>query len=62
MKNEHLVPVNIQDIVNRLGDNNLSANERLVLIQRLEAVKDYCTEALNKYNYVDFGQVRMGRK
>lgn len=62
MKNEHLVPVNIQDIVSRLGDNNLSANERLVLIQRLEAVKDYCTEALNKHNYVDFGQVRMGRK
>lgn len=62
MKNEHLVPINIQDIVNRLGDKNLSPNERLVLIQRLEAVKQYCTEALNKNNYVDFGQVHTGRK
>ena len=62
MKNEHLVPINIQDIVSRLTDNNLSTNERMVLIQRLEAVKQFCTEALNKHNYVDLGQVYSGRK
>jgi hypothetical protein len=56
------VPINIQDIVSRLKDNNLSTNERMVLIQRLEAVKQYCTDALNKHNYVDLGQVYAGRK
>jgi len=59
MKNEHLVPVNVQDIVNRLTERNLSQNERFVLIQRLEAIRDFCTEAVKKHNYVDLGQVWM---
>lgn len=58
MKNEHLVPVNVQDIVNRLSASNLSSNEKLVLLQRLEAIRDYCDREYNKHNYVDFGQVR----
>lgn len=56
MKNDHLIPVNIQDIENRLRENNLSQNERFVLIQRLEAIRDFCTEAVKKHNYVDMGQ------
>lgn len=48
MKNDHLVPVNIQDIVNRLSDKNLSYNERAVLVQRLEAIREYCAKAINR--------------
>lgn len=62
MKNEHLVPVNVQDIVGRLSESNLSQNERFVLIQRLEAIRDYCTEAVKKHNYVDMGQVWSRKK
>lgn len=61
MKNNHLVPVNIQDIVNRLNDSSLNANEKLVLLQRLEAIRDYCISAYEKHNYVDFGKT-FGRK
>ena len=57
MKNEHLVPVNVQDIVSRLRESNLSTNERMVLIQRLEAIMEYCSEALKKLNFVDLGQI-----
>jgi|688.fasta_scaffold14638_14 hypothetical protein len=62
MKNDHLIPVNVKDIISRLGDNGLTPNERLVLIQRLEAIQQYCSDALKKYNYVDLGQVYTGRK
>ena len=48
MKNEHLVPVNVQDIVNRLKEKNLSYNERMVLIQRLETIRDYIHNAIVK--------------
>jgi len=48
MKNEHLVPVNVQDIVNRLKEKNLSYNERIVLIQRLEAIRDFIHNAIVK--------------
>ena len=48
MKNEHLVPVNVQDIVNRLKEKNLSYNERMVLIQRLEAIRDFIHNAIVK--------------
>lgn len=57
MKNDHLVPVNVNDIVNRLKESNLSQNERFVLIQRLEAIRDFCSEAVKKYNYVDTNQL-----
>jgi hypothetical protein len=62
MKNEHLIPVNIQDIVNRLRETGLSTNEKLVLLQRLEAIRDFCDESYKKFNYVDLGQVYSGRK
>jgi hypothetical protein len=48
MKNEHLVPINVQDIVNRLKEKNLSYNERMVLIQRLEAIRDFIHNAIVK--------------
>ena len=48
MKNEHLVPVNIQDIVNRLNDKTVRENERANLLLRLDAIRDYVTAAVVK--------------
>lgn len=50
MKNDHLVPVNIQDIVNRLNAKNISENERANLLVRLDAIRDYVTAAVVKAN------------
>lgn len=50
MKNEHLVPVNIQDIVNRLNDKTVRENERANLLLRLDAIRDYVTAAVVKAN------------
>jgi hypothetical protein len=51
MKNDHLVPVNIQDIVNRLNDKNTRENERANLLIRLDAIRDYVTAAVVKASY-----------
>jgi hypothetical protein len=50
MKNEHLVPVVVQDIVNRLNDNNIKENERANLLLRLDAIRDYVTAAVVRAN------------
>lgn len=50
MKNDHLVPVNIQDIVNRLSAKDLRENERMNLLLRLDAIRDYVTAAVVKAN------------
>ena len=50
MKNEHLVPVVVQDIVNRLNDKNIRENEKANLLLRLDAIRDYVTAAVVKAN------------
>jgi hypothetical protein len=50
MKNEHLVPVIVQDIVNKLNDKNVRENERANLLLRLDAIRDYVTAAVVKAN------------
>lgn len=50
MKNEHLVPVNITDIVNKLTDPTVRDNERMNYVLRLEAIRDYASEAVFRYN------------
>lgn len=50
MKNEYLVPVVVQDIVNRLNDKNIRENERVNLLIRLDAIRDYVTAAVVKAN------------
>lgn len=50
MKNEHLVPIVIQDIVNKLKDPNLKENERANILVRLDAIRDYVTAAVVKAN------------
>lgn len=48
MKNEHLVPVNVIDIVNRLADPAIRENERMNYVLRLEAIREYCAVAISR--------------
>jgi hypothetical protein len=48
MKNVHLIPVPIQDIVIQLENSLVGENEKLALLQRLEVIKDFCIKALNR--------------
>jgi hypothetical protein len=50
MKNEHLVPVNVADIVQRLSEKGLRENERMNLVLRLEAIRDYAAAAVAKHS------------
>jgi hypothetical protein len=44
------VPVNVQDIAEKLAQKYISENERNNYILRLEAIRDYCEDALRKSN------------
>jgi hypothetical protein len=46
MKNLHLVPVNVLDLVEKINDRTVRENERNNYILRLEATSSYITEAL----------------
>lgn len=48
MRNEHLLPVNIIDMVNTFN-NTKNQNEKLNYQLRLEAVRDFCDETLKKH-------------
>lgn len=62
MKNEHLVPVNVVDIVNRLKDPSIRENEKINYILRLEAIREYCAVALSKNNTASISFVDARRK
>jgi hypothetical protein len=49
MKNEHLVPVNIVDLVGKINDKSVKGNEEMNYILRLEAISAYVSEALMKH-------------
>ena len=46
MKNEHLVPINVIDIVEKLNYSS-NENERNNYIHRLEVIREYCDLALS---------------
>ena len=49
MKNNlHLIPINVIDIVERLNSKDIRENERLNLLNRLEAIRDYCSQSIAK--------------
>lgn len=48
MKNEHLVPVIVQDLVNKLNDKSIGENEKFNILVRLETILVYVSEAVNK--------------
>jgi hypothetical protein len=50
MKNLHLIPVNVLDLVEKLNDSTIKENEHLNYQLRLEAIRDYCSVALNKHS------------
>ena len=50
MKNLHLVPANVIDLVDKINDNNIRENERNNYVLRLEAIRDYTTLYLNTYS------------
>ena len=50
MKNEYLVPVNVVDIVDKLKTQNISTNERMNLVMRLEAIRDFCDKNARRYS------------
>ena len=54
MKNQHLIPVNITDIFEKLNNPNLRENERANYILRLETIRDYCDAAVKKENNKKF--------
>jgi hypothetical protein len=48
MRNEYLVPVNIIDLINKFND--AKGNEKVHLMQRVQAIQDICAVSLKKYN------------
>jgi len=48
MKNLHLVPVNVVDIVEKMNDKTIRENEHNNYVLRIEAIRDYCAAALVK--------------
>jgi hypothetical protein len=50
MKNLHLVPANVIDLVNKLDDTTVRENEKNNYILRLEAIRDYTTTCLNTHH------------
>ena len=50
MKNLHLVPANVMDLVDKIYDPTIRENERNNYIFRLEAIRDYTTTCLNTYS------------
>jgi hypothetical protein len=50
MKNLHLIPINVIDIVEKLNAQGIRESERNNYLLRLEAIRDYCEDAINKNN------------
>ena len=48
VKNEHLLPVSIVDLVQKLHDPAIRENERMNYVLRLETIRDYCDAAVKK--------------
>lgn len=48
MSTQHLIPVNIEDMVRRLSDVTVSETEKGYIYQRLKAIRDYTNQAINK--------------
>lgn len=67
MKNKHLVPVNIQDIAERVllkgtPNSHVRGNEYDVLLMRLETIRDYCEDVLRKAEAKNTPRNKMNRR
>ena len=50
MKNEHLIPPGVLDIIEKVRKPNIRENEKLNLTLRLEASRDAINETLEEIN------------
>ena len=50
MKNLHLVPANVLDLVEKINDNNIRENEKNNYILRLETIRDFTTTVLSSHS------------
>jgi uncharacterized protein (DUF433 family) len=62
MKNLHLVPVNVQDIVEKMMDGATRENERMQYVLRVEAIRDFCAEAIRRQENKISAQKKFVRK
>lgn len=49
MKNLHLIPINVLDLVDKLNASDVMENERGNYLLRLETIRDYCNQAIMKH-------------
>ena len=49
MTNEHLVPVVIVDLVEKVFKPSTHVNEKINYETRLIAIRDYCQNAINRF-------------
>lgn len=61
MKNDHLVPINVQDLITKALDKNLNENERMNYQLRVEAIRDRCQSAVQEFAALE-RKVRTVRK
>lgn len=61
MKNDHLVPINVQDLISKALDKNINENERMNYQLRVEAIKDRCQAAIQEFATLE-RKVRTVRK
>lgn len=50
MKNEHLIPIVIKDIVENMNASYSRNIDKEYQAQRLEAIRDYCIKHINEFN------------
>lgn len=62
MKNLHLVPINIQDLVEKMMDKNIRDNEKYNYTVRVEAIRDFCSEAIRQSENKISAQKKFVRK
>ena len=41
MRNQHLIPANVIDLVERINNERTTQSERMHLLQRLEVIREY---------------------
>ena len=62
MRNKHLVPANVLDIVEKMRGSGVRENEMANYILRLEAIRDFCDESLRKVPKVPMFEALHQRK
>lgn len=58
MKNKHLIPPSVIDIVDKYNSPLAQQNEKMNYILRLEAIRDFCEEVLKKNDQQNFLYVK----